>query len=62
MKIKPSEKAYEISEQKARAGLPLTPDQYQRLMRSARLSDERAEQRAREHAAERERLNEDRPR
>ena len=54
MRIKPSEKASEIVRERAACGLPLTQDQYTKLMHSARLADERLERKERERKAERE--------
>ena len=39
-RMTPTQKANELAYRKEKNGLPLTPDQYEKLMRSAALADE----------------------
>jgi hypothetical protein len=52
MKISPMTKAHELADQKEKSGLPLTADQYAKLMRSAALATETQERKRQEFEAE----------
>jgi hypothetical protein len=51
MGIKPTLAAAELAELRAKSGLPLTPDQYAKLMKSTRLADEALERKRQEKEA-----------
>jgi hypothetical protein len=52
MKISPMTKAHELADQRAKSGLPLTADQYAKLMRSAAIATEAQERKRQELEAE----------
>lgn len=60
MRLRPTQVSIELCVQKGRLGLELTQDQYDKVMRSARLGDERMERKAQERKDERQREREER--
>jgi hypothetical protein len=52
MKISPMTRAHELADQREKSGLPLTADQYAKLMKSAALATEAQERKRQEREAE----------